>query len=594
MAYNTTYTVIFFLKWYKRYYITILFISIVVAIMQALFMAALLPLFNLFLGISNGLPKGFVFSFVERLLGAMPFSDKLISSFALLMGLAILQSVTEIVNDFLISYTSGTILCEIKDKLMRGYSKRPYQYFLNTKHGEMIYNTLMAPAQIAQVLLRIPQIFVELVKIVAIMAVLLYLNPYLTLIFVLLGICFSIIIGYLSKRYTYRFANEKQSAATRQNVIFNEFINGIKQISIYGVKDKWVEDFNKLSRKLKNLNIKSNTWFFAPNNLLQLFATLTIFITVIFIKMSHPDRLLTSLPTIGFYAAALIKLLPSVNNLSRRRMEMVDAIPDSAKVLSILKGYDIEQTSSGAKKFLGLKDSIVFNNIHFAHKERQELLRGVNIIFQKNTITAIVGDSGSGKTTLINLMLGLFQPTSGSIEVDGLDLNKYDLTSWLDKIGLVSQDTFIYHSTIKDNIAFGSESYTMENIVEAARLANAHDFISEFPDRYDTVVGERGMKLSGGQQQRIAIARAILRNPEIIILDEATSALDNISEKAVQDAINAVSRNRTVIIVAHRLSTIQSAGKIVFLKDGVIVEEGSHDELIAKNGFYNNMYTQQG
>jgi len=286
-------------------------------------------------------------------------------------------------------------------------------------------------------------------------------------------------------------------------------------------------------------------------------------------------------------------MLPSINNLGRRRMEMAGALPDSEKVLGLLRAKDAKPRPTGSKEFLSLKNSIVFNNVYFSYNERKVLLKGINLAFQKNKTTAIVGDSGCGKTTLINLLLGLFQPTSGKIEFDQVDFNEYNLASWRSKIGFVSQDTFIFHSTIKDNITFGSQDFSMEDITRAAKLANAHDFIMEFPDGYDTIVGERGLKLSGGQQQRIAIAKAILKNPEIIILDEATSALDNISEKSVQNAINTIAKDRTVIVVAHRLSTIQNADKIVFLKDGVIVEEGFHDELIRKDGFYNNMYEAQ-
>ena len=590
---TTMKTVLYFLRLYKRYYVPIFILGFLVAMTQALVIATFQPMFDIFLGVAKVVSKGFIFSFINTMLEAMPFSDQVMSVFVLLISLAIIQSAAEILNDFLISYASGTVLYDIKEKLIRKYSKSTYGYFLNTKQGEIVYNTLMAPNQIAQVLLRIPQIFVEIAKIIAILFVLLLLNPYIALVFIVLGMVFSKIVGYLSKKYTYKFAKNKIDVSTRQNVIFNEFLNGIKQISIYGVKERWIDDFNKVGKKLKNLYIKSNTWFFAPNNLMQLFAFITIFAIVIAIKIFYPEKLSNNLSLIGIYIISLVRMLPFINNLGRRRMEMAGALPDSEKVLDILNSNDAEERMLGSKKFIGLKDSIAMKNVHFLYKRNQAILNGINISFQKNKATAIVGDSGSGKTTLVNLILGLFQPTTGEIMVNGTNLREYDLRSWLDRVGFVSQDMFIYHSTIKENIAFGLKDYSMEGIINAARQANAHEFITQFPEAYDTIVGERGMKLSGGQQQRIAIARAIFKNPEIIILDEASSALDNISEKIVQNAISNISKNRTVIIIAHRLSTVQNADKIVFLKDGVIAEEGSHAELIKKEGLYYRMYIGQ-
>jgi len=202
-----------------------------------------------------------------------------------------------------------------------------------------------------------------------------------------------------------------------------------------------------------------------------------------------------------------------------------------------------------------------------------------------------VGPSGAGKTTLINLILGLFEPTEGRIIIDGKPFQEYELETWLNKIGFVSQDPFIYHSSVAENILFGRNGHSMESVIKAAIMANAHGFISEMPERYETIVGDRGMKLSGGQQQRIAIARAILDEPEVLILDEATSSLDSASEKLVQEAINNVTRERTVLIIAHRLSTIRYADKIIVLDDGQIIEEGTHQELMRKQGYYSQLVT---
>ncbi|GAG11435.1 unnamed protein product, partial [marine sediment metagenome] len=191
------------------------------------------------------------------------------------------------------------------------------------------------------------------------------------------------------------------------------------------------------------------------------------------------------------------------------------------------------------------------------------------------------------------LLLRLFDPTKGEILIDGVDLREYRLSSWLNKVGYVSQDTFILNDTVKNNIAFGSDRYSHEEIVRAAKFADAHDFFSELPEGYDTLVGDKGVKLSGGQRQRIAIARAMIREPEMLIFDEATNALDSISEEIVQEAIDRISKDRTVVIIAHRLSTIVNADRILVMEDGRLVEEGTHSELMENRGTYWELYNSQ-
>ena len=216
----------------------------------------------------------------------------------------------------------------------------------------------------------------------------------------------------------------------------------------------------------------------------------------------------------------------------------------------------------------------------------EAMFHQLNLTFEKGSVTGIVGASGSGKTTIINLILGLFQPSNGKITVDGHEIQELTDESWLNRIGFVSQDLFSYHASVEDNIVFGRSIAEHEMISEAAQIANADEFITTLPEGYGTIVGERGLKLSGGQQQRLAIARAVLNRPDILIFDEATSSLDTVSERSVQEAIDNVSVDRTVIIIAHRLSTVRHADKIIVLDEGKVVEEGSHEDLLKNQGHY--------
>ena len=232
-------------------------------------------------------------------------------------------------------------------------------------------------------------------------------------------------------------------------------------------------------------------------------------------------------------------------------------------------------------------EKIAFENVSFAYKDtHKKALNNVNLTINKGEIVALVGSSGAGKSTFADLLPRFYDPTEGKITIDGIDIKDMSINSLRSLFGIVSQDPVLLHDTISNNITFGQNDYTLDQIKEAANIANAHDFISALPDGYNTSIGDRGLKLSGGQRQRLTIARAILRNPPILILDEATSALDSESEKLVQEALEKVMESRTSIVVAHRLSTIQKADKIIVLEDGSIVQCGTHTELLNVDGPY--------
>jgi ATP-binding cassette, subfamily B, bacterial MsbA len=237
------------------------------------------------------------------------------------------------------------------------------------------------------------------------------------------------------------------------------------------------------------------------------------------------------------------------------------------------------------------KGLVEAKHVQFAYEEGHPVLRDLNFKANPGETIAIVGPSGAGKSTIANLLPRFYEITGGEIDIDGMDIRKADLGSLRDQIGLVPQDTLLFNTSIKDNVLYGRLDATDEEVWAAVRSANAEKFIRELPDGIDTRVGDRGLILSGGQRQRIAIARAILKNPKILILDEATSALDTESEKVVQDALDKLMVGRTAFVIAHRLSTIKNADQILVLNDGVIAERGTHDELMAKGGLYYDLYT---
>ena len=239
------------------------------------------------------------------------------------------------------------------------------------------------------------------------------------------------------------------------------------------------------------------------------------------------------------------------------------------------------------------KGNIIFENISFSYLENVPLIDNISLTIKKGQTVALVGHSGAGKTTILNLICRFFDPASGAITLDGTDIRKITMSSLRSNLALVSKDVTLFNDTIKENIAYGTNESALPEIQKAAKHAAAHDFIIELPNGYDTMIGENGVKLSGGQRQRIAIARAMLKNAPILLLDEATSSLDSKSERAVQEALSNLMQNRTTIVVAHRLSTIQSADLIHVIDEGRIAESGNHDELLQLNGAYAKLYEIQ-
>ncbi|HAG43676.1 MAG TPA: multidrug ABC transporter ATP-binding protein, partial [Clostridium sp.] len=249
--------------------------------------------------------------------------------------------------------------------------------------------------------------------------------------------------------------------------------------------------------------------------------------------------------------------------------------------------------SNDAKDIESLKGEVVFNNVSFGYNEEKMVLKNINLNAKPGESIALVGPTGSGKTTVINLLTRFYDINSGEIKIDGLDIKNYTIDSLRENIGVVLQDSFLFSGTIKDNIKYGRLEATDEEVIEAAKLANAHSFIDHLPDKYDTIVAAQGENLSQGQRQLISIARALLSNPSILVLDEATSNIDTRTELQIQEGLNNLMKGRTSFIIAHRLKTIEEASKIIVIKSGEIIERGNHKSLIESKGFYYELYTSQ-
>lgn len=374
----------------------------------------------------------------------------------------------------------------------------------------------------------------------------------------------------------------------------DETLGGLRIIKAFNAEDKMRERFRGTCDDYRRISGRVATRQAAAHPVSEFLGTLMIILVLWF-----GGRLILSgsqfidAPTFIFYMLILYSVLQPIKDFSKASYSIPKGLASMERIDKILMAENNVTEAPDAVETDTFKDCIEFRDVHFSYNQEREVLKDINIRIRKGSTVAIVGQSGSGKSTLVDLIPRYWDVCSGSISIDGVDIRKLKVHSLRGLIGNVNQEAILFNDTIFNNIAFGVENATMEEVVAAAKIANAHDFIMEKEDGYMTNIGDRGGKLSGGQRQRISIARAILANPDILILDEATSALDTESERLVQEALDRLTSSRTTIAIAHRLSTIKNADEILVMNEGRIVERGRHDELVALDGYYKKLNDMQ-
>lgn len=384
-------------------------------------------------------------------------------------------------------------------------------------------------------------------------------------------------------------------ALMRLNHVLLSVLNGMKVVRAFSKEKLVMADLEKRTNEQATAsysNAKANSLIqpiFESFSIASL-ACILLFATYILQPME------TYLPSLLAFILILFRLLIPVVSLNQTRAQIAGLLPMYSGLESFLKTNDKPYVISGKKKYNGLKNSIKFENVQFGYETSDPLvLKNISFTLEKGSKTAIVGSSGAGKSTITELLLRFYDPGKGRILIDGIDLRDLDIESWRSRLGIVTQDTFLFNDTIAANIAFGDRTVGDDDrIIDVAKIANAHDFIMEMPDKYETVLGDRGIRLSGGQRQRLAIARALYHDPELLILDEATSSLDGGSERLVQSALERAGKGRTTVTIAHRLSTIENADLVIVLAGGRVSQCGRHQELANVDGLYKNMLLNQG
>lgn len=386
-----------------------------------------------------------------------------------------------------------------------------------------------------------------------------------------------------------KISAEGQGKTADISSLLFETVSGIRIVKAFGMEKYEEERFRKENNLYYRLMMKAIRRAAILGPLVEFIGAVVV-ISVLLLTVKHVVKGYLSIGWFGLYIGSLVAIMKPVKKISQMNSIIQRATAASDRIYSLLDVRPQVVEGEEAVELPPFKDSIRFVDVRFGYKGKDTVLKGVDLEIKKGDVIAIVGPSGVGKTTLVNLIPRFYDPSIGRIEIDGYNIKDITLKSLRSQLGIVTQETILFNDTVRANIAYGDPYREMEEIIRAAEMANAHNFIIQMPKGYDTVIGERGFKLSGGEKQRLSIARAILKNPPILILDEATSALDTESERLVQDAVSKLMRQRTVIVIAHRLSTIQEADRIVVLKDGRIAQSGTHAELILAEGIYKSLY----
>lgn len=541
----------------------------------------------------SGAVDGLTGAFREFILEGEPH-EALLRICLVIVGAFFFKNIFGYIQSNLMAFVEQSVVRDLRDRVYRHLHELPLAYFTNERTGNLISRIIndvnvvnSGISATFYTLIREPLLFLGYLTICLVLSWKLTLLSFVVFPLVLL------VIAGIGRR-VHRESGMVQERMADVTSVLQETISGVKVVKAFGMEGFENRKFERENRNLFRTAMRIT-------GVRNLASPTTEFLSAVaggaIIWFGGQQVLaqeaMRASEFLGFLFA-MFQLMPPIKELSSVNNRLQEAAAAGKRVFEILDTEPSIRNAPDAMKVFDFASAVEFRDVAFSYVPGDPVLRGINLAIRKGEVLAVVGPSGSGKSTLVDLIPRFYDPSGGSITLDGRDLRTLDIASLRGLIGIVTQETILFNDTVRNNIAYGLEDCSMDRVVSAAKAANAHNFITDMPQGYETVIGERGVKISGGERQRLSLARAILKNPPILILDEATSALDTESELLVQDAIERLMAGRTSVVIAHRLSTVQHADRIIVLEGGRVVEVGRHQDLLErKEGLYRKLYEMQ-
>ncbi len=493
---------------------------------------------------------------------------------------------------YLMSYIGQKVIIDIRETVYRHLQRLSLSYYEKRQTGQLMsYITNDVAAVQGALVESMIELVQEGMTLVGSLAVMFYLHWQLTLLTLVTAPLVGQAMNIFGKKLRKSSALVQERTADITSVL-QESISSVRVIKSFAREDFEIERFKKENHQNFRAQMKNSQIMATLTPVIEFVAALGITMIIWYGGREVINNTLTAGSLIAFLVYA-VNLSNPIKRLSRAYGNIQKAMAAAERVFSVLDTRPEIEDMPGATVLAKIDGHVTLNNLSFGYKSHELALNNIQLEVKPGQVVAIVGPSGAGKTTIANLIPRFYDPVAGKIAIDGIDIKTVTLKSLREQIGIVPQETILFNGSVYSNILYGRLDASYDEVIAAAKAANAHNFIKEMSEGYDTQIGERGSKLSGGQRQRISIARAILKNPRILILDEATSALDTESERLVQDAVDKLMIGRTSFVIAHRLSTVKRADVIVVMDRGKLVEQGTHDELLAVGGVYSNLYQVQ-
>ncbi len=504
----------------------------------------------------------------------------------------LLSNTTRYLAAIILARIRVNLITQLRNHFYEALTRLDLGYFTTNRRGDLMSRGTVDIQQIENSVVNTLKVLLkEPLLITGLFIALFHISATLTGFTLLIIPISGVVISYLARRLKKR-ATKLQQTIGQINGVLDESLGGMRVIKAFNsltfMRRKFAGIIDAYGKHLFRYATRQN--LAQPISEFLGVGALTVILYIGGSMVLNKSWALPPAEFIGFLAI-FSQILPPSKALASSFSNVMRGISAGERVFEIIDSEVGIQSPEQPVRITQLEKGITFQNVSFAY-EKDLVLKDINFVVKKGEVVALVGPSGGGKSTIADLIPRFYDPTNGQIDVDDIDLRSYQIEDLRDMVGIVTQDSILFNDTVRNNITFGQVS-TDDEIIRAAEIANAHAFIEKLPEAYDTVVGEGGAKLSGGQRQRVSIARALLKNPPILILDEATSALDSQSERLVQEAIYQVMANRTTLVIAHRLSTIQRADKILVIQHGEIIERGSHSDLVAQKGLYRKLIDMQ-